>query len=151
MRSSVGRMVARKARRSRVRFLGSASKPRWCRCRVAAHNWSLHAGFSWFTRQNQHRTGTTWRPSHDAPSPRGLRWFTTKPSGLLGWATKPRPEARRAETGSGRAEKLRSGQHATWSRCLRWEEAKARWMRSRLMENFMCWPKGPCEGLSCNT
>jgi hypothetical protein len=29
------------------------------RCRVAAHNRSLHAGFGWFTPQNQHRAGTT--------------------------------------------------------------------------------------------
>jgi hypothetical protein len=63
--SSAGRMVARKARRSQVRFLGWASKPRWSRCRVAAHNRSLHAGFGWFTPQNQHRAGTTWRPSHE--------------------------------------------------------------------------------------
>jgi hypothetical protein len=58
-------MVARKARRSRVRFLGWASKPRWSRCRVAAHNRSLHAGFGWFTPQNQHRARTTWRPSNE--------------------------------------------------------------------------------------
>jgi hypothetical protein len=64
-RSSVGRMVARKAKRSRVRFLGWVPKPRWSRCRVAAHNQSLHAGFGWFTSQNQHRAGTTWRPSHE--------------------------------------------------------------------------------------
>jgi hypothetical protein len=29
------------------------------RCRVVAHNRSLHAGFGWFTSQNQHRTGMT--------------------------------------------------------------------------------------------
>jgi hypothetical protein len=28
------------------------------RCRVAAHNRSLHAGFGWFTPQNQHRART---------------------------------------------------------------------------------------------
>jgi hypothetical protein len=50
------------------------------RCRVAAHDRSLHAGFA-----AVHQKIVT----------------------LLGWATKPRPEARRAETGSGRAEKLR--------------------------------------------
>jgi hypothetical protein len=39
--------------------------------------------------QNQHQAGTTWRPSQEdigveaAPSPRGLRRFTTKPSGYL--------------------------------------------------------------------
>jgi hypothetical protein len=39
-------------------------------------------------------------------SPWGLRRFTIKPSGLLSLARKPRPEARRAETGSERVEKL---------------------------------------------
>jgi hypothetical protein len=58
-------MVARKERRSRVRFLGCASKPRWSRCRVAAQNQSLHAGCGWFTPQNQHRVETTWQPSHE--------------------------------------------------------------------------------------
>jgi hypothetical protein len=39
--------------------------------------------------QNQGRAGTTWEPSHEwrlveaTPSSRGLRWFTTKPSGYL--------------------------------------------------------------------
>jgi hypothetical protein len=79
-----------------------------------------------------------------APSSRGLWRFTTKPLGLLGWAT------RRAETGSGCIDKLQSGRHTAWSRCLRWEDAKARWMHGRPMENFMCWPKCPCEGLCCN-
>jgi hypothetical protein len=58
-------MVARKARRSRVQFLGWTSKPRWSQCRVAAHNQSQHAGFGWFTPQNQHRVETTWQPSHE--------------------------------------------------------------------------------------
>jgi hypothetical protein len=40
-------------------------------------------------------------------------------AGLLGWTTKPRPEARRAETGSGRTKKLRSGGHASGLQCLR--------------------------------
>jgi hypothetical protein len=62
------------------------------RCRVAAHDRSLHAGFA----AVDHKT-----------------------VGLLGWATKPRSEARRAETGSGRVEKLRSGGHASTSQGLR--------------------------------
>jgi hypothetical protein len=49
------------------------------RCMVAAHDRSLHAGFAVVHQ---------------------------KTVGLLGWATKPRLEARRAETGSGRADKL---------------------------------------------
>jgi hypothetical protein len=48
-------------------------------CKVAAHNRSLHARFAMI----HHR----------------IIW-------LIGWATKPRPEAQQAETGSGRAEKL---------------------------------------------
>jgi hypothetical protein len=48
------------------------------RCRIAAHNRSLHAGFGWFTPQNQHRAGTTWWSSQEElgveaiPSLRGL-------------------------------------------------------------------------------
>jgi hypothetical protein len=76
-----------------------------------------------------------------APSLQGLRWFTTKRSGLLGWATKPSPEALRVDTGSELTEKLRSRRHMAWSRCLCWEDAKAQWMLGRPMENFMCWPK----------
>jgi hypothetical protein len=193
-RSSKDRMVARKARRSWVRFFGWASNSWWSQCKVAAKSlyearlsrpsgsrrwkawrarclvwWGhgLHAGFSvvhqktvgflgcstklstavcWFG----HKTNTEPRRRggqvmsgigvEAAPSSRGLRQFTTKPSVLLGWATKLRLEARRAETRSGRVEKLRSGRYATWSRCLHWEDAKAWWMRGRLMENFMCWP-----------
>jgi hypothetical protein len=52
----------------------------WSRCRVAAHDRSLHAGFA---------------AVHQ------------KTIGLLGGATKPRPEARRAETASGRTGRLR--------------------------------------------
>jgi hypothetical protein len=37
----------------------------WSRCRVVANNRSLHAGFGWFTPQNQHRVGTTWLPSQE--------------------------------------------------------------------------------------
>jgi hypothetical protein len=51
-----------------------------CRCRVVAHDRCLHAGFV------------------------AVHQKTVR---LLGSATKPRPKARRAETGSGRAEKLR--------------------------------------------
>jgi hypothetical protein len=40
-------------------------------------------------------------------SARGFAAVHQKTVGLLGWATKPRPEARRTEMGSGRAEKLR--------------------------------------------
>jgi hypothetical protein len=50
------------------------------RCRVAAHDRSLHVGFAVVHQ---------------------------KTIGLLGWASKARPEARWAETGSGHAEKLR--------------------------------------------
>jgi hypothetical protein len=53
------------------------------RCRVAAHNRSLHVGFA---------------AVHQ------------KTAGLLGSATKPRLEARRAEMGFGRAEKFRCRQ-----------------------------------------
>jgi hypothetical protein len=49
-------------------------------CRVATHDRSLHTGFAVV----HHKT-----------------------IGLLGRATKPRPEARRVETGSGRTDKLR--------------------------------------------
>jgi hypothetical protein len=62
------------------------------RCRVAAHDRSLHAGFAVV----HHKT---------------IR--------LLSWATKPRPEARRVETGSERAERLRSGGHTSGSQGLR--------------------------------
>jgi hypothetical protein len=50
------------------------------RCRVTAHDRNLHAGFA----AVHHKT-----------------------VGLLGWTTKLRPKARRVETGSRRAEKLR--------------------------------------------
>jgi hypothetical protein len=59
-----------------------------------------------------------------APRPRGLRRSTTKLLGFLGCATKPRPEARRTETGSGRVERLRSGGHASGSQGLRRGEAR---------------------------
>jgi hypothetical protein len=57
-------------------------------CRVAAHHQSLHVGFA----AVHHKT-----------------------IGLLGLGTKPRPEARRAEMGSGHAKMLRSGGHASGS------------------------------------
>jgi hypothetical protein len=38
-------MVARKARQS---------YEQWNKCNVAAQNWSEHAGFGWFTPQNQY-------------------------------------------------------------------------------------------------
>jgi hypothetical protein len=59
------------------------------RCRVAAHNRSLHIGFGWVTPENQHQAGTTWWSSQEdlgleaTPSMRGLRRFTTKTSGYL--------------------------------------------------------------------
>jgi hypothetical protein len=88
----------------------------WSRCRVEAHDQSLHVGFA---------------AVHQ------------KTVGLLGWATKPRPEARRAETGSGRAEKLRcrrtrggiawlaSGGRGLWRR------------RGRAMKRSATWPICP--------
>jgi hypothetical protein len=86
------------------------------RCRVAAHDWSLHAGFA------------------------AVHQKTVR---LLGWATKPRPEARRVETGSGSAEKLwcrrmrggiavlASGGHGLW------------WRRGRAMKRSATWPICP--------
>jgi hypothetical protein len=86
------------------------------RCMVAAHNRSLHAGFVVFHH---------------------------KIVELLGWDTKPRPEARRAETGSGRAKKLRCrGTHggiaglASGGRGLRWR-------RGCSMRNTKSWPYFP--------
>jgi hypothetical protein len=62
------------------------------RCRVAAHDRSLHAEFA----AVHHKT-----------------------VGLLGWGTKLRPEARQVETGSGRTEKLQSGGYTSGSQGLR--------------------------------
>jgi hypothetical protein len=62
------------------------------RCRVVPHDQNLHAGFA----AVHHKT---------------VR--------LLGSATKPRPEARRAETGSGHAERLQSGGHTSGLKGLR--------------------------------
>jgi hypothetical protein len=92
------------------------------RCRVAAHNRSLHARFA----AVHHKT-----------------------VGLLGLATKPRPEARRAETGSGHVEKLR------WRRTRGRITGLAsggrglqRW-RGRAMKRSATWPISP-EGLYHN-
>jgi hypothetical protein len=86
------------------------------RCRVAAHNQSLCTGFA----AVHHKT-----------------------IGLLDWATKPRPEARRVETGSGRSEKLRCWRTrggiaglASGGRGLR------RW-RGRAMKRSATWPICP--------
>jgi hypothetical protein len=86
------------------------------RCRVAAHNWNLHVGFA-----EVHQ----------------------KTAGLLGWATKPRPEARRAETGSRHTEKLR----CRWTHgeivglALRGRELWRR--RGRAMKRSSTWPICP--------
>jgi hypothetical protein len=65
---------------SRPRHLvGLASKPTWSRCKVAANNQSLHAGFGWFTPQNQHRAGTTWWPSQES-----LVWRLHRVRGVCG-------------------------------------------------------------------
>jgi hypothetical protein len=98
----------------------------------------------------------TWRPSHEWD----WRGGCTKSVGFVAvhqktvgatWLSHKTKTGGSAETGSVRAEKLRSGWHTVWSRCLRWEDVKARWMRGRPLENFMCWPKYPCEGLSCKS
>jgi hypothetical protein len=72
------------ARRNQVRAAWWQEKQEevvdWSRCRIEAHDRSLHVGFVAIHH---------------------------KIVGLLGWAKKPRLETRRAETGFGRAEKLR--------------------------------------------
>jgi hypothetical protein len=73
--SSVGRMVARTAGRSRGWFLCWASKPRWSRDYVGAESWvAIGGGNTEFA---------------------GFAVVHQKTTGLLGWATKPRPKTRR--------------------------------------------------------
>jgi hypothetical protein len=73
--SSAGRMVVRTAGRSRGRFLGRASKPRSSRDYVGAKSWvAIGGGYTVFA---------------------GFAVVHQKTTGLLGWATKPRPKTRR--------------------------------------------------------
>jgi hypothetical protein len=83
------------AERDQVRAAWWQEKPDevvdWSRCRVAAHDWNLNAGFAVV----HHKT---------------VR--------LFGIVTKPRPEARRVKTGFGRAEKLQCrGTHGRIAGC----------------------------------
>jgi hypothetical protein len=66
-----------------------------------------------------------------------------KTVGLLGWATKQRPEARRAETGSGLAEKLwyRRTHGGIAGRAT--GEHDLRWRRGRAMKRSATWPICP--------
>jgi hypothetical protein len=73
--SSAGCMVARTTRRSRGRFLGWASKPRSSRDYVGAESWlAIGGGYTEFA---------------------GFAVIHQKTTGLLGWATKPRPKTSR--------------------------------------------------------
>jgi hypothetical protein len=83
----------------------------------------------WFTPQNQHWVETTVPAKSRrslvevAPSLRGLRWFTHKTDGFLGWVTKLRPKARRTETGFGCAGSFE--ERDTWHNCgacVRWKQ-----------------------------
>jgi hypothetical protein len=81
--SSAGRMVARTAGRSHGRFLGWASKPRSSRDYVGADSWvAIGGGYTEFA---------------------GFAVVHQKITGLLSWATKPRPNTRRggADTQAG--------------------------------------------------
>jgi hypothetical protein len=82
------------------------------RCRVVAHDQSLHVGFVVV----HHKT-----------------------VGLLGWATKPRPKARRAETGSGSVEKLRCQRTRGGIAGLASGEHGLRQRRGRLMKRSATW------------
>jgi hypothetical protein len=77
------------------------------RCRVVAHDQSLHSGFAVV----HHKT-----------------------VGLLGWVTKPRPKTRWVKTGSGRAEKLRCRGTCGGIAGLASGEHRLRWRCSRLMK-----------------
>jgi hypothetical protein len=73
--SSVGRMVARTTGRIRGRFLGWASKPRSSRDYVGSESWvAIGGGYTELA---------------------GFAVVHQKTTGLLGWATKPRPKTRR--------------------------------------------------------
>jgi hypothetical protein len=73
--SSAGRMVAWTTRWSRGRFLSRASKPRSSQDYVGAKSWvEIGGGYTEFT---------------------GFAVVHQKTTGLLGWATKPRPKTRR--------------------------------------------------------
>jgi hypothetical protein len=73
--SRAGRMVAWTARWSRGRFLGRASKLRSSRDYVGAESWvEIGGGYTEFA---------------------GFAVVHQKTTGLLGWATKPRPKTRR--------------------------------------------------------
>jgi hypothetical protein len=73
----------------------------------------------------------TWRPSQEylgveaALSLRGFAAVHHKTVGFLGCSTKPRPEARRVETGSGLTENLRCGGYIVGRGAQTWTAAKA--------------------------
>jgi hypothetical protein len=72
--SSASRMVAWTARCSRGRFLGRASKPRASRDYMGAESWvEIGGGYTEFAE---------------------FAMVHQKTTGLLGWATKPRPKTR---------------------------------------------------------
>jgi hypothetical protein len=78
--SSAGRMVARTARWSHGRFLGSASKPRSSWDYVGAESWVvIGGGYTEFAR---------------------FAVVHQKTTGFLGWSTKPRPKNRRRRCSS---------------------------------------------------
>jgi hypothetical protein len=88
------------------------------RCRVAAHDRSLHTGFV----AVHHKT---------------VR--------LLSWATKPRSEAQRAETGSWRAEKLRCRRTRGGIAGLASTGRRLKWRRGRAMKRSATWSICPWE------
>jgi hypothetical protein len=106
--SSAGCMVARTAGRSRVRFLGWASKPRLSRDYVGAESWVvIGRGYIEFA---------------------GFAVVHQKTTRLLGWATKPRPKTRRGGAAT-------QAVWLPWSLALRSFEAEdTRWDRKACVE-----------------
>jgi hypothetical protein len=76
-------------------------------------------------------------------SARGVCGGSPKNRQLLGWATKLRLEARQAETGSGRAEKLRCRWTRGWVAGLASGGRVQRWRHGRAMKRSATWPICP--------
>jgi hypothetical protein len=94
--SSAGRMVAWTARWSRGRFLGRASKPRSSRDYVGAESWvEIGGGYTEFA---------------------GFAVVHQKTTGLLGWATKPRPKTRRGAVATQAGSTAQEGGQTAWGR-----------------------------------